>query len=227
MHTFLFIPPMLELASIINKKGLKDSILGVDICSYGTPSDDMLANETHWCHSLPGGRFGEALIHPTYIAQNLIGKLEVRDVWAAKMGSYPWVKYDELHVALTSCSKFCNIYMSFNLPRGGFLNITVYTKQSIITLDGGNFAVISRGAFKGGQKFSKIVDSLSIISQTIKSTARNSFKVLLGRWKSGHETLLRGFVKSIIENVEEPYSPGEAYEATETFLRILEKLGRT
>lgn len=77
IHNFLFTPPLLEIISIIDKKL---DILSVDIRMLHTPKDEMISDRTHWVHKLPGGRFGENLIHPIYILRNLMGKLNVRDV---------------------------------------------------------------------------------------------------------------------------------------------------
>ena len=67
IHNWLFEPPVLEADSIV-KKGYLGEVFNVDIETLCTRDDSMTADERHWSHSLPGGRFSEILAHPIYLS---------------------------------------------------------------------------------------------------------------------------------------------------------------
>jgi len=223
IHNYLFNPSMLKIKSILEKE--KVEVLGVDIRMLHTPNDEMISSKNHWVHSLPGGRFGECLIHPVYLLQNLLGKLDIRDVYVAKRGSYDWVKYDELHAIFSSDEKVGSIYISFNSPREtSFPTMRVYGKNLILNFDGTNSTLTIQKYMDTRSKIKRAKDSLSISMQILKSTAGNAFKVMTDKWKLGHENLFRLFVDSILKGKEMPYTPEEAFEANKTFLEVLERL---
>ena len=82
IHNFLFEWPVIRLRSILEENNV--DILGVDIRMLHTSNDEMISDRGHWVHDLPGGRFGECLIHPICVLTNLIGDLNIRDVYASK-----------------------------------------------------------------------------------------------------------------------------------------------
>jgi len=233
VHNFLFEPPLLDIKSIITKKQL--DILNVDLRMLHTPNDYMISDRTHWVHSLPGGRFGENLIHPIYILRNLMGKLNVRDVYAPKMGSYDWVNYDELYATFDSDGRFGTVHISFNSPRWTTpLSVRVYGKELIINYDGSNLALTTQGPLLQGylpkQKTSWLKlkvgwDNLQSAMQIMKTTAKTAIRATSGKSVSGHEYLFSSFIRSILENKEMPYTPEEAYESTISFLEVLQRLG--
>ena len=98
------------------------------------PDDPMFANKNHWCHSLPAGRLGEMLAHPIYIMQAILGQLKVRSVQAMTLGSYPWVRFDELRVSLDANKGSASIYASFNSFRADVL-IDIYGTQGMLQID--------------------------------------------------------------------------------------------
>jgi predicted dehydrogenase len=223
IHNYLFSPSMLKIKSVLEKN--KVDVLGVDIRMLHTPQDEMISDRNHWVHSLPGGRFGECLIHPIYLLHNLIGKLNVRDVHAWKRGSYEWVKYDELLVTFDSGERFGSIYISFNSPREtSFPTVRVYGRNLILSFDGTNSTFTIQKSMDTRSNIRRAVDSLNVSMQLLKSMAKNALEVVTGKWRLGHENLFRFFVNSILKGNEVPYSPEEAFEANKTFLEVLKRL---
>lgn len=224
IHNYLFSPSMLEIKSALERK--KVEILGVDVRMLHTPYGEMISDKNHWVHSLPGGRFGECLIHPVYILQNLIGDLNLRDVYTSKRGSYDWVKYDELHVTFNSNRGFGSIYISFNSPREtSFPTTRVYGKNTILNFDGTNSTLLTQDNLNTRSKTGRFKDSLGISTQILTSTMGNTVKVIRGEWKLGHENLFRFFLDSMLsEEVKLPYTPEEAFEANKTFLEVLNNI---
>jgi predicted dehydrogenase len=223
IHNFLFTSPLLDIKSIINEKRI--DILSVDIRMLHTPGDEMISNRAHWVHKLPGGRFGENLIHPIYILRNLMGKLNVRDVYVAKRGQYDWVNYDELFATFDSEGKYGTVQISFNSPRttNAPLSIRVYGKQLIINYDGSNLTLVNQGSLSQG-KICKVKDIFQLFMQIAKSLVKETIRTALSKTKSGHEYIFSTFIQSITENKELLYTPEEAFDATVTFLEALRKL---
>jgi len=233
IHNFLFEPPILEIKSILEKKRV--DVLSIDIRMLHTPNDEMISDRNHWVHSLPGGRFGECLVHPVYLLRNLMGRLNVRDIYGVKRGLYDWVDYDELYATFDSGDKFGSVHISFNSPRWTTpLSMKIYGRQLILNFDGTNLTLTTQRTLLQGYlpeaKISKtkiVKDSLYASSQILESTGKNALKVLAGRWKPGHENLFRFFVDSVLKDKEMPYTLEEAYEANKTFLKVLERLKQT
>lgn len=221
IHNYLFSPSMLKIKSVLEKRYVE--ILGVDIRMLA-PKDEMISNKNHWVHSLTSGRFGECLIHPVYLLQNLLGKLNIRDVYLAKRGGYAWVKYDELYATFSSDEKVGSIYISFNSPREtSFPTMRIYGKNAILNFDGTNSTLTIQSYMNTSSKIGRAIDSLHTSAQVLKSTTENMVKVLAGKWRLGHENLFRFFVNSILEDKEMPYTPEEAFEANKTFLDVLKR----
>jgi len=224
IHNLLFESFMSKLRSAI-KRDVGD-IIGVEIKLLDTPNDSMISDPAHWCHTLPGGRFGECLIHPLYLLQNLLGSMEVENLWVTKLGPYSWVSYDELHVSLSADGKrFGSIYVSFNCPRSSFPTIIIYGKKSILRYEGSIFTLntlpqLGNGAFDIG------FDAVRQTLESIKALTENFLQVITCRRKTGHEGIFRLFIDSVKNNKELPPSlaPEEAYQVNRTYLQVLEKL---
>ena len=229
IHNFLFDPPILKLQRLAKE----DEILGVEIHMLHTPEDQMLSDPNHWVHSIPGGRFGENLIHPVYTLRNLIGPLKLRDLHLAKKGQYRWVKFDELWATFTSKDgKYGIIHISFNSPRWtADFSVNIYGKKSIIKYNGSNFTLIKQGSLMKGFIYTENIPKLKVAwdcincgFQSIKTPLNIWSKLLTKRWKSGHEMIFRSFVNALINSMELPYTPEEAFEATKVFLEVIDKL---
>ncbi|MCX7998460.1 MAG: Gfo/Idh/MocA family oxidoreductase [Leptospiraceae bacterium] len=223
IHNYLFSPSMLEIKQILLKN--KVEILGADIRILHKAEDEMLSDRDHWIHSLPGGRFGECLIHPVYILQDLLGKLNIRDVYFAKKSGYEHVKYDELYVTFNSDeAKVGSVYISFNSPREtSFPTIRIYGKNMLLNFDGSN-STLTIQKHLGLSKVERVIDSFNVSAQVFFSTLKNVFKVLTNKWKTGHEVMFKLFISSLTGSHEMPYTPEEAFRANKIYLEVLERL---
>jgi len=124
IHNQLFEPSMLRAMKQI-KAGAIGRIIGMNVGILHSNDEPMASDRNHWCYRLPGGRFGENLPHPVYLLQAVLGNLEVKSVFADKLGSRPWMPFDELRVILEADEKkFGIIHISFNAP--GFQRTDVY-----------------------------------------------------------------------------------------------------
>jgi predicted dehydrogenase len=233
IQNFLVTPSIQKVRSILAQR--KIEILSVDVRMLHTSADEMISNRDHWVHTLPGGRFGENLIHPVYLLRNLMGRqLNLRDVYAAKRGTYEWVQNDELCATFDSYGKYGSIYISFNSSRRTLpFSLLIYGANAIVCLDGTNATCVVQGpltdAYLPDARLSRtrlLKDGLSSSAAILSSTMSNMIEVLGNRRTTGHETIFRSLVASILEGAEMPYTAQEAYEANLTFLQVLSRLNR-
>jgi predicted dehydrogenase len=97
------------------KAGQIGQVIGMNISVLHSPDEIMAGDKNHWCHKLPGGRFGENLPHPIYILQAFLGKLKIKSILTDKIGPNPWMPIDELRIKLEAeKNKFGTINISFN-----------------------------------------------------------------------------------------------------------------
>lgn len=205
-------------------EGKHKEVLGVDIRMLHDPWEPMIADKNHWTHSIPGGRFGECLIHPVYILCDLLGEydLNIENIWTAKRGSYDWVKYDELFVSFTANGKFGSIYISFNSPITTWPpHVKVYTKNGVLT--SGDINKTSKkklSPLKLG--LAKKLEALPLLSSSKKEFIKELFYPR--RERRGQSVLFEEFVRSIRENKPMLYTPEQAFKSEKIFLDVIEKL---
>lgn len=221
IHNWLYVPVMTRALSLI-KRGRLGEVISVEIKALSTPNDPMLRNKGHWCHSLPGGRFGEMLAHPIYLMQAILGPLKVQSLQTMKLGGYSWVSCDELRVVLEANKGSASLYASFNSSRDDVL-IDIYSTQGILKIDLVSDTLVQL-KYRHLAIFSKGRDSLQQAYQLAFSTARGALSKLSGRWLSGTELCLRAFIDSVLNGKEPLVSLEEAYDTVELLEQICEEL---
>jgi predicted dehydrogenase len=210
-HLLLFTKVMIK-ASELMRSGAIGDVLGAKIDFLCTPDDPMTSTENHWCHKLPGGRLGEALPHPIYVAQSVVGELEVDRVLAAKRGRYPWMRFDELNVLLHGRNgKWADIYLSFNAPRN-VIAVEVYGTRKILRMDLVNEVLIELG----NRSIGKIASGKDILVQSnnlLLSTVKNTVHFLTFRtMEYPLRSLYSTFAASLTSGNEPPVTPRIAFE---------------
>jgi predicted dehydrogenase len=221
IHNCIFEPVMRRGLSLIRKGDLGE-IVNADVHIVVPPSDPMLCSKDHWCHSTPGGRFGEMLAHPIYILQAILGQVRVRSVHALKRDTYPWVKFDELWVELEADKSFGSIYASFNSIRHDWF-INVYGTKGIIKLNLINESLV-RLKQRPVTTLGRGIDTLQQASQLFTSTVKNAALKLSGKWASGHEVCLHTFMDSVLNGKASPVTLEDAYHTVEILEQICEEL---
>ncbi len=82
-------------------------------------ADRMMADPGHWCHRLPGGRWGETLPHDLYVAYQFLGEMSVVSVRGSNSHRrWPWLPADEVKVTLTNGRAYCGLRLSLAAERG-------------------------------------------------------------------------------------------------------------
>jgi predicted dehydrogenase len=217
IHNWLFDSPIIRAGSIVGK-GLLGEVFDIEVEALNTKYDSMAANERHWCHRLPGGRFSEMLAHPIYLIRRFLGEVDVRTVQVAKIGSYPWMKYDELCAYFKVGERCGRAYASFNAPRDAIF-INLYGTEAFLRIDLINMTM-SLLPKRKTTRFSKGLDSLRQAAQLTTSTVKNAARIASGRWLSGHDLYVQLFVKSLVNGVEPPVTVEEGLAT----VRILEQM---
>jgi len=224
VHNGLFSRVMRKVLSLI-KEGDLGEIISTDIRVVAPATDPMLSNKGHWCHSLPGGRFGEVLAHPIYMVRAILGDVQLKSVHSTKVGTSPWVPFDELWVDVKTRSSYGSLYCSFNSVQEGWF-VDIYGTRGIIKSN-----LLIQAAVRLGQRpvtpFGIGVEGLGQIYQLFVQMGQNVVTRLCGMWQTGHDICLRAFVDSVLNDKAPLVSVEEAYATVELLEQICEKLDRT
>ena len=228
IHSQLFEPSMLRVMKRI-KAGAIGRIVGMNVGILHSNDEPMASDRNHWCYRLPGGRFGENLPHPVYLLQTFLGKLKVKSVFTDKLGSCPWMPFDELRVILEAEEKkIGTIYISFNAPgsqrtdvytdiygTGGAMQAGIYPVSSLIVTKPG------RGIWLAENVIDQIKIGLSYLSTILaKQKGPRSFSAT-------HALIIRSFVESIFGNGEPLITPEMGYETVHIVEQICRQIEKT
>lgn len=225
MHNQLFERSMLIAMKKI-KAGSIGEVVGMNVGMVHSKDDQMVADKNHWSHTLPGGRFGETLPHSVYLLRGVLGNLEVKSVFADKLGHCPWMPFDDLRVILQADRKFGTIHISYNAPKSfQFGNVYVDIHGTCGALRAGIYPLNSFLASKPGREIwssENITQQAKIgfayLSMLLK---RKGLKGLKG-FSASHTLIIKSFVKSILSNEEPLVTPEMGYEN----VRIVEQICR-
>jgi predicted dehydrogenase len=202
------------------EKGEIGQVLGIRVECLHTKDDPMASNEKHWCHALPGGRFGEMLSHPVYIAQAMLGHdLDVLEVVAGKRGNYDWMRCDELSILLRGKSGVGAIYVSFNAPRVSII-VDVYGTRKVLRVDLINQTCLEM-RYRALDKIDLALDSISLSGQLLFHTTRNVFTYILREsGERAFQLAYRGLIDSIKNETPLLVTPEMAFDT----VRIVEAI---
>jgi predicted dehydrogenase len=218
IHNWLFEPTMIKAVLMARRQELGE-VLAVNVEVLQTRDDPMLSSKEHWCHSLPGGRFGECLPHPIYILQTFLSDLKVQSVVVGKMGDYPWVPFDELHAVFQGKNGVGAAYLSFNAPSYGiFIDVCGTRKALRIDLVGQTVLDMKR---KHETRLSKGIENLRLASNLVVSTFRSAVSLFSHQWRSGHETYIRTFVDCVMHDLMPPVTLEDAHENVKLIEQVL------
>jgi len=213
IHNYLFRPIAIKAKSVIERGELGD-ITGMDVKFLDRFDSTSFWEKGHWCHSMPGGRFGENIIHPLYLIDKFMNISDVVAVHAKKLSDYDWVSIDELKVLLDAEKGMATISMSGNSPRD-VTAVDIYGTKMNLHLDFESSIVIKYKSLKRTSTkqavFSTIMDNMSIGSKIFAATASYPLKLLTRRKyiRSGHYYLIQKFIESIRDDKMPPVTGDE------------------
>jgi len=214
IHNWLFDLPVLRAREMI-KKGVLGEVLNAEIEALNTKEDSMAANEHHWSHQLPGGRFSEMLAHPIYLLRDFLqGEVDCTCVEVSKDRGYPWMKSDELCAMFKVGKKLARAYASFISSREA-IYVSLYCTEGILKLDIIN-STLNMLPARRTSRYGRGYDSIRQASQLLKWTALNAGKVASRNWYSGHDMCIKLFAESVLSNHAPPVTVKDALEVTKT-----------
>lgn len=229
VHNYLFRLVAIKAKTIVERGELGD-IIGMDVKFLDRFDITQFWRKNHWCHTLPGGRFGENIIHPLYLIDNFLNISDVLAVHAKKLSSYDWVSIDELKVLLDAKNAMGTISMSGNSPKN-VTTVDIYGTKMNLHLDFTNSIVIKLKYMKytSGKRivFSTIMDNMRIGSKRLATAYYPLKKSLTRRGHciyTGHYYLIQKFIESIKEDKMPPVTGDEGRKVIALQEKIFDKI---
>jgi predicted dehydrogenase len=204
------------------KAGEIGQVIGMEITVLHSPDEIMAGNKDHWCHRLPGGRFGENLPHPVYLLQGFLGEIKVKSVLADKIGPNTWMPIDELRVIVEGeQNRFGTIQISFNAPghdrtvvqasiygTGGIIHADIYPVSTLFVSKPGrgilHFGNVSQQAKIWGAYIKNIIT---------KRTGPRYYSI-------SHARIIKAFVESLQGKGEPVVTPEDGYKNVKVVAEI-------
>jgi UDP-N-acetylglucosamine 3-dehydrogenase len=223
VHNYLFMPVAMKAKSIVERGELGD-IIGMDVKFLDRFDSTPFWRKDHWCHNMPGGRFGENIIHPLYMIDKFLNISNVVAVDAKKLSAYDWVSVDELKVLLDAENSMGTISMSGNSPRD-VTTVDIYGTKMNLHIDFESSIVIKFKSMKHAV-YSTIMDDIVISSKRMVGAVSYPLKLLTRRRyiRSGHYYLIEKFIESIREDKLPPVSGEEGRKVMALQEEIIDQL---
>jgi UDP-N-acetylglucosamine 3-dehydrogenase len=204
------------------KAGEIGQVVGMDVGILHSPDEAMAADKNHWCHKLPGGRFGENLPHPIYLLQAFLGELEIKSVLTDKLGSNPWMAFDELRVILEAeKNKFGTVHISFNAAGHDRTDVHANIYGTGGTIHAGIYPISSLIVSKPGRG----IMHFNNVSQQFRIWGAYLGNILVKRktpryYSVSHTRIIRSFVDSLNGNGKPLVTPEMGYENVQVVEKI-------
>jgi predicted dehydrogenase len=224
VHQNLYNPAVLRAAHLV-KTGRVGDIVGIEVDVRVRNDNYMCVNQSHWCHSLPGGIFFEILPHPVYLLQSFMGPVQIACVLTHKVGPHPWMKTDEISVLSKGSQSFGHLVASCTSPFLGDSLDILGTKASLQVDLWGRSVITHRPRTE--RLTSVGINNLRLAANffgLIGVTAESALETFIGGVKvSAHYAFIRDFVESIRHNLNPPVDLEQAKEN----VRIVEEICRS
>jgi len=213
VHNWLFSHIMRQTLFSLKNKKLGD-IIGIEMNLLHTKNDYMVADSSHWCHTIEAGRFGEMLPHPIYLIRAILGDVHIKHVTGSKLGHYSWMPIDELRILLEDkTGRTASIYVSFNNSRQE-TTLKVFGNKGILDVNLSNNILVKRRyrEFKDINITQVSVDNLRFLTDLTRSSFSIAYAILTKKYRNMHTEFIKAFLNSILNDTEPPVTAKEALE---------------
>jgi len=218
VHNQLYYPPFLQARKLVSK-GVIGDFIGMRIF-MSDPQDEMIMREDYWIHKLPGGVIGETGPHPVYKSIAFIGNVKNADIFASRRIEHEWAPFDEFRIDLEGEKGYSSIVISYTSHRRAS-TIDILGTEGALHLDLLSMLLIRKGKNEAMTPVSLASNALGAAAQRIGGVVGNALSVLTGHGEFyGHNTIIRSYVNSILNDSEPPITVEEGRETT----RVLEEL---
>lgn len=221
IHNRLFDPPFLKARELVTD-GVIGDFIGMRIF-LSDHRDEMIMKKDYWIHKLPGGLVGETGPHLVYMSLAFLNRVKNVDIYAKNFLEHPWAPFDEFRIELEGEKAMSSITLSYAGNRHNAY-IDILGTERILHLDLSNRLLIHYGKKVSSRPipFARYFSSIS--SQIIGGVAANAFKLMTGKLKLGHETLIGKFIDSILNNHQPPVTGEEGRETVRVMEMIVDRL---
>lgn len=218
VHHMLFEPVMLKARNAM-RQGIVGEFLGVDVRSSSRRDGELLRDRTHWIHQLPAGILTESLAHPIYIAASFTGSVNPVAIHARQSNIDGLSTADEVRIILEGKEGMGGVSYSCNSPPKDKLIVDIYGTEGNLRVDLWNSTIIKYGV--GGESRSgRALENLGQAFSILGSSLLTTLNVITGRFHTGHYTLIKKFIESVVNDTEPPVT----IEESRNVIVVLEKV---
>ncbi len=221
IHNQLFNPTFLKARRLV-AEGAIGVFTGMRIF-LSDPREDMIMREDYWIHKLPGGLIGETGPHLVYISLAFLNKVNNVDIYAKNFLEHSWAPFDEFRIELEGEKAMSSIVLSYASNHSD-LYVDILGTEGVLHLDLPSMLLIHYGRKVSSRPIPFARYFLTTSSQIIGGVGANAFKLLTGKVKSSHKTLIEGFVDSILNNHHPPVTGEEGRETVRVMEMIVDRL---
>lgn len=222
IHNQLYYPPVVKARKLVAEGAIGDFI-GMRIF-MSDPQDEMIMRQDYWVHKLPGGVIGETGPHPVYKSIAFIGPVVNAEVTASRRLDHPWAPFDEFRIDLEGQKGYSSIVISYSSQRRAS-TIDILGTEGALHLDLLSMLLIRHGKNAQMRPASLALSALANAASTVLGVKLNALRLLTGRGEFyGHNTIIKDFVQSILNNGEPPITGEEGRETTRALEMVVTKL---
>lgn len=222
IHNQLFYPPVVKARKLV-VEGAIGEFIGVRIF-MSDPRDEMIMREDYWVHKLPGGVIGETGPHPVYKSIAFIGKVKNVEVHARSFLEHPWAPFDEFRIDLEGEKGYSSIVISYSSHRRAS-TMDILGTEGALHLDLLSMLLVHEGKNESMKPFALAGSPLGTAAQMIGGVVGNAYRVLTGKGEFyGHNTIISGFVNSVLNDGTPPITGKEGRETTRALEMITTRL---
>lgn len=223
IHNFLF-SPAVQKAKCLVDAGVVGDVVTVEVMILAT-RNGIISRKDHWCHSIPGGIFGEYAPHAVYLVSEFLGKIDSVQAIAVKYSNCPWMRADELKVFLKAENGLGAFTISCNSPRTSF-TMDIYGTKRSLHLDNLTMTMIQHRS--GTSRIRDLViDDLRTSLGLAIGAASTSLKAIFGqRWyRTGHRVIIQQFIENLRNDIEPPVIAEDGRKTVKMLEEIWKQIG--
>lgn len=183
-------------------------IRAVHIADHMPVDYDLVRNPAHWCHSLPGGVFGEMLPHDVYLADALVPGLEMDAISMDGPGFFEWLHVDRVCALLRSDSAAVTIEASVQ-GRSWNKTVDIIGTEGSLRIDRMCDVITHSRPNETWQRRAHLARVGHGVAAWVVQSGTLAAARTLGYPTSGHATLIRAFYSSL-DGGETPCAKADA-----------------
>ena len=217
IHNMLFYTPVMRALELIDG-GAIGEFRGMRLM-IANPVQEYLGTDG-WVHRLPGGLVGETGPHAVYLSTAFVGPVHEVHAHKRKLSDFAWADADDYSILLVGERGSSSIRIVHNSDHwAGDLEVWGSSGRLNVDLQGMTLSTFSRNSLK------RRVVARSVLRDAagkIASVVGNAASVATGRFMSGHERVMDGFVKAVRDDSPVPVSP----ELAAASVQVLDEIVR-